>query len=419
MARGPLRSALLVVIFAASAALGCELLVRAVLHIRHPGPKLGPVLMGRLFPLWEREAGSHPFEPPFTVFANRGFEDAARLKRILPYARLPAQGTWLAPDFLLSPRLRERSPYRIRSNSLGFRDPERGVRKPPGAFRVVCLGAYLTFGHGVGDDETYPRQLERLLNARGRGRRFEVWNGGRHAATVIMGLARLRLEIFRYAPDLLILEYGFTDFDIWDDNPRYLPRVGPGDGPAARAYKRAVRLVVGCLVSRSVVLRRLLMGRDDPAMERDFGRVLEELDRLARERGVPVLWVGFEPGTHTAQLERALRGLPGIHRLDVESWLKSHPPAREEVEAFLGRENWTTELLPLGWRVRKREVYNADALHLNALGLGAVARMLVEPVERLARGHPLSSLKGDVDDGQQVGVPGEDQQRPQEHQQQP
>ena len=45
------------------------------------------------------------------------------------------------------------------------RDDEFEVEKPKDTFRVISVGDSFTFGWGVANDETYPQQLEELLEA--------------------------------------------------------------------------------------------------------------------------------------------------------------------------------------------------------------------------------------------------------------
>ncbi len=64
-------------------------------------------------------------------------------------------------------------------NSDGFRGRDIDPVKEPGVVRVVTLGASSTFGFHNRDDQTYPRQLENLLNQEARGStRYEVINLG-------------------------------------------------------------------------------------------------------------------------------------------------------------------------------------------------------------------------------------------------
>src|SRR6185503_2752348 len=65
----------------------------------------------------------------------------------------------------------------VTHNSQGNRGPEAAFAKPSGVRRVVVIGDSQAWGYGVGDDETIPAQLQRLLNEAG-GARYEVLNLG-------------------------------------------------------------------------------------------------------------------------------------------------------------------------------------------------------------------------------------------------
>jgi lysophospholipase L1-like esterase len=89
------------------------------------------------------------------------------------------------------------------SNSWGFRGPEFSIAKPPGVFRIVCLGASTTEG-SQGDLETYPYFLQQELRRRLPGRRIEVINAG-HAAQLIDDLIGvLKLRVVPLNPDVVI-----------------------------------------------------------------------------------------------------------------------------------------------------------------------------------------------------------------------
>lgn len=56
--------------------------------------------------------------------------------------------------------------FEYKFNSFGFRDVEHTLAKPEGTFRILGLGDSFTLGAGVKFEETYLRQLEKLLNER-------------------------------------------------------------------------------------------------------------------------------------------------------------------------------------------------------------------------------------------------------------
>ena len=91
-------------------------------------------------------------------------------------------------------------------NSLGFRDPPRSAAKPAGTRRIICLGSSNTYGALVGDGQTYPAQLERLLNAKPRGR-YEVWDAGTCAYVIPQTLEAARRAVKEYSPDVLLFQF--------------------------------------------------------------------------------------------------------------------------------------------------------------------------------------------------------------------
>lgn len=109
-----------------------------------------------------------------------------------------------------------------RFNEWGLRD-RRIEPKQPGEFRILCLGDSYTVSGAIPEAETYPRQLERLLNTEsaraalpGHPRTVRVINGGRVGinSTYSVGLAETYLQLFQ--PDwvtLQIRDYGETLFD--------------------------------------------------------------------------------------------------------------------------------------------------------------------------------------------------------------
>lgn len=105
-------------------------------------------------------------------------------------------------------------PYHVHINSQGLRGKEISVQKAPGVYRILCLGDSSTFGWGVNDEETYPAQLETLLNEELPDRKFEVLNAGATAYSSRDYLDYLKKKGLRADPDLVIV--GFFPNDIAD-----------------------------------------------------------------------------------------------------------------------------------------------------------------------------------------------------------
>ncbi len=97
------------------------------------------------------------------------------------------------------------------TNSLGFRGRDEYGPKASGIYRVIALGDSWTYGVMVNDDETYPAQLSRLLNASSEGRRFEVLNLGCVGYTSYQGKVLLAKYIRQLTPDLITVCFGHND----------------------------------------------------------------------------------------------------------------------------------------------------------------------------------------------------------------
>ena len=95
-------------------------------------------------------------------------------------------------------------------NSLGYRGPEL----IPGRIPIVCLGASETFGLYEGPGQEYPRQLERILNARAGGKYFEVVNVSLAGETVRSATRRVP-EIVQAIHPRIALIYPSVAGYIW------------------------------------------------------------------------------------------------------------------------------------------------------------------------------------------------------------
>jgi lysophospholipase L1-like esterase len=91
-------------------------------------------------------------------------------------------------------------------NSKGLRDHEHSYAAAPGVRRILVLGDSITLGWGVAMEDTYPKVLERLLNADGRGR-YEVVNGGVGNYTLSRMIGLYHHELFRYGAPVVLVSF--------------------------------------------------------------------------------------------------------------------------------------------------------------------------------------------------------------------
>ncbi len=100
--------------------------------------------------------------------------------------------------------------YDVAINSLGYRDREFSVAKPPGVIRIVCIGGSTTV-QGVRNEETYPALLEKRLRAR-FGPRVQVINLGVSGYNSYHWVQPDKLsELLRLKPDVVVQYDGVND----------------------------------------------------------------------------------------------------------------------------------------------------------------------------------------------------------------
>lgn len=384
---------------AAACALSVLLLAEAglrLLAMRYPiRYYFDKAMSDRMFTAWNAPSQPSPLHPPFPVYANIGLDDAERMDRVFADAALPKNARMVGSDFLRSPLQARESLFRVTTNSFGFRDPPRPKRKPRGTIRVICLGDYEIFGQGVDDADTLPRRLEARLNAGGKAR-YEVWNGGRQSATAILGLARLRREIFDYEPDLLILQYGMVDINVLGDKQNLRTLVFPTPRSFSfmrRALEDAARLVNASFLIRRV--NRLVVRNHRNRNGRRWGEAMNRMLALAQEHGVPVLLLDRP---HQERMRPAFERLSarwGASFVSVHDAFRRFPPSSADWRDFESRPNWASELP--GRLARRRPwpfmCYHTNLYHLNRRGYEVVARALEPVVLKALAGRRRASQK--------------------------
>lgn len=98
-------------------------------------------------------------------------------------------------------------------NRLGYRDAERSPQPAPGTVRILALGDSVTFGMGVAQDQTFPRQTEQLLSA-ARGGPVEVLNMGMPGYNTLHELAQLRDLGLGLQPSAVVVGFLYNDIEL-------------------------------------------------------------------------------------------------------------------------------------------------------------------------------------------------------------
>ena len=130
----------------------------------------------------------------------------------------------------------------VRINSLGLRNGEIAPEPPPRTLRVLALGDSQTFGNGLDLSETWPKQLERMLEHLG-GSRWEVINAGLPGTDTWQHEILLGRLLDAIHPHVVVLALYVNDV---------VPRPDHNVGPSELTNTRSKRLVY--LLKRSSVV---------------------------------------------------------------------------------------------------------------------------------------------------------------------
>ena len=202
-------------------------------------------------------------------------------------------------------------------NRQGFRGEDFVVEKEPGAYRIACMGDSFTFGLNVADDATWPHQLGAVLARDEGARRFEVYNFGLPGCATEHEFAALKERVLPFKPDLVILEWFEGDWEpvLVVEERVIVPSMGSqflvtDDGyipvafPLPDALNRPLLLhsVFYRWIAERYYKAKVRFGREE-LMERN-GKLLQEMQRFCRERGVDFLLLFFpNTGSVLAHLE--------------------------------------------------------------------------------------------------------------------
>jgi lysophospholipase L1-like esterase len=295
----------------------------------------------------------------------------------------------------------------IAVNSLGYRSPERPLRKPAGVLRVLCAGGSTTFDiRAQSNDLTWPSLLEREL--RRRGQPAEVWNAGVPGWTSLENVISLASRDLDLEPDLIVLLQGVNDLQP----AAWLPFDRQYEQGHAALVRRHLGLDLGpiSLADRSVLLETLndlLHGPRDPLhvlarVKRvelgtssrttvppealaTFERNIRSLLALARDHHIAVVLVPqlTRIRADVADSDYALIGIwiPGLLPAAVPAQLQKMNDVLRRLAAGAG-----PRLVDLTRSPDWQDVDFGDPWHFSAQGSEHFARLLADPVaQELAR----------------------------------
>lgn len=301
---------------------------------------------------------------------------------------LPPGGKWSAVDFLLPEERREASRFAVTSDSRGFRGAEKKLSNKD--YRVLVLGSYQAFGHGVGDQETYSALLEERLKRspklKRKGLRPVVFNGGMQSASLERGVKVLEERLDELKPGLVILDYGMTDQVSAGMNPWLQPFAAVAK-PGTALYERLdrfSRLNSTGPVGASYLFQHLVGRAMEENLEPNRRRFAEGLGKVIGElelRGVLVLLLDQPMVGVPAELyERVAGGYSNAGFLSVKALLEGK--GREKpAEGALWLEEFPPSFRAFFQKKTGLAPYLGNMLHVNRAGHAEIAGALAAWVE--------------------------------------
>lgn len=244
---------------------------------------------------------SHGFDPYYLLFGFRDWRKGDWLsERLEGYYKFPPSRVLTLPG-MADPRHgtgdggRGRATARI--NDRGFRGPDFAPRKPPGTFRIICMGASSTFGYRNYDDDTYPARLQQRFDRRPGPLRVEVINAGVPDMLSHEMLALLRRELIEYEPDVVTFYEGYNDarHSAAESAVQRLQRWLDTYSAAYAALRNVVEAlggrVYGRLQGHPPGIDRATLDRQVDLHVREFRNNVASMIEVARSRGAEVILI--------------------------------------------------------------------------------------------------------------------------------
>jgi len=297
----------------------------------------------------------------------------------------------------------------VRINSLGLRGEEVSREKPPGVFRVLCLGGSTTFDYFNEAGVHWPKLLEDKLRAEHPGRKVEVLNAGVPGGSTAHSLTWLLFDGLALSPDAIIVHHNVNDLSVnfhgevepdyankyglpeWDPRPELRRNLADCFLGWSQAYL-FLRLKLYPLVAeaRHVEVHSYPGDRGLPAAP-FFRRNLESICAVAQANDVRVV-LGLEPEDILHKLDGTLvtqLGLGGDLVVPDAETLKGFQKEYLRIVRQVG-ERWGATLVDADAVMSGRADLFVDTCHTTAAGSEMLAELFRKAVSPLLRSSPSS-----------------------------
>lgn len=268
-------------------------------------------------------------------------------------------------------------------NSVGWRDREHAVEKPPGTFRILGLGDSYLWGQGVRHEDVVLTRIGELLAGHMPDLDVETINTAMSGTNTVHQRDLLEGRGLDYDPDLVILFFVLNDVEedpttnrpkieffknytsIYQE-PDLISRYSHLWGWARQRFKLAYE-------ARRYVKQSVSSFTEDDAGWEHTRRALDDIRRLTSERGIPLLVVIF-PFFHDLDGDYPFQVVHDAVRECCQSFGIPVLDLRDSYRDFRGPELW----------VHPTDQHPNEIAH--DIAARAIARHLIEHSDPLLRG---------------------------------
>lgn len=283
-----------------------------------------------------------------------------------------ADKAWESPFLSYKPYFK-RSAEGFTTNNFGFRDDDVAVPKPPGVYRILCVGGSTT-EEGEANYLTYPNRLEARIRDLFPGTQVEVVNCG---ITGIQAAGeRMRMgDYLALEPDLIVYYNGINDicYNMFRE--------------AVDKAARWQRILRSSMFINEHLNGALLpsAARLDEMLEKACFRDLQGLCRVAKEHGIPIAFCSFA----SPDAERLTK-----EEYDYYAYLtRSHWGGRYVTFASYGRalrvfneklkklcDDNGAMYIPVAEKIKAGADFFGDICHMRPVGIDAKAQIVFESI---------------------------------------
>lgn len=185
-------------------------------------------------------------------------------------------------------------------------------------YRILCLGESTT---AFGGENSYPRQLEEILNRKVKKRKFVVINKGMPDTDTGFILFELGRNLNRYFPHMVVTMMGIND-----SVNRLKPKAGPGDFIKTFRVYKALKLV-WIRLKPGKGLKKAYFESGKYHLERRHYHEAQELFkkamRIKPKDAADYIWLGkcyYEQG-QTVKADEMFREAEGMRLTDVQDYV--------------------------------------------------------------------------------------------------